>query len=57
MAQKKRFKMSSSYGLDQWEGWYYSRKEAEAEFKKIYGVIPDLITYSYRGKLTTFFNF
>lgn len=56
MALKKHFKMVDQLGLDVWEGFYNSRKEAEAEYRSIYGCAPFSVTYTRYNKEITFIN-
>lgn len=56
MSLKKHFKMSDEFHLDTLEGYYNSKKEAEAEYIKIYGQRPYSITYKRYNKTITIIN-
>lgn len=56
MALKKYYKMSDEFYLDILEGYYNSRREAEAEYIKIYGQRPRSITYKRYNEIITVIN-
>ena len=56
MTLKKHFKMADAFYLDTLEGYYSSKKEAEAEYIKIYGQRPYSITYKRYNETITIIN-
>ena len=56
MALKKYFKMADEFGLYIWEGYYKTRKEAEADFLSIYGCRPYSVTYTRYNEEITVIN-
>ena len=56
MALKKYYKMADAFGLDVWEGFYNSRKEAEADYKSVYGCRPYSVTYTRYNEEITIIN-
>ena len=56
MAAKKHFKMADEFYIYIWEGHYSSRREAEAEYIKIYGQRPRSITYKRYNEIITIIN-
>lgn len=56
MALKKHFKMADEFCLDTLEGYYSSKKEAEAEYINIYGRRPYSITYKRYNEIITVIN-
>lgn len=56
MTLKKYFKMADAFFIDILEGYYNSKKEAEAEYVNIYGQLPYSITYKRYDKTITIIN-